>query len=68
MGIRNQRPAEQWLAGRQIGTVADVIFSGRNLVNGVKAGYFVGVVDDPIHAARWMAVPGSRQVISSRLP
>lgn len=54
LGIRNQRPSEQWLAGRLIGRVAYAIYSGRELINGVKAGYFVGVVGDPTHSARWM--------------
>ena len=54
LGIRNQRPTEQWLAGRLIGRVAYALYSGRELINGVKAGYFVGVVGDPTHSARWM--------------
>lgn len=56
LGIRNQRPTEQWLAGRLIGTVSYAIYSGLNLINGIKAGYFVGVAGDggQTHSARWM--------------
>lgn len=56
LGIRNQRPTEQWLAGRLIGTVAYGIYSGLNLVNGIKAGYFVGVSGKggQTHSARWI--------------
>ena len=55
LGIRNQRPTEQWLAGRLIGTVAYAIYSGLNLINGIKAGYFVGVAGEgQTHSSRWM--------------
>lgn len=56
LGIRNQRPTEQWLAGRLIGKVAHAIYSGRQLINGIKAGYFVGVTGDGgvTQSARWM--------------
>jgi DNA-binding transcriptional LysR family regulator len=56
LGIRNQRPTEQWLAGRLIGAVAYAIYSGVNLINGIKAGYFVGVAGEgaQTHSARWM--------------
>lgn len=56
LGIRNQRPTEQWLAGRLIGTVAYAIYSGRHLINGIKAGYFVGVAGEggQTHSARWI--------------
>lgn len=56
LGIRNQRPTEQWLAGRLIGKVAYGLYSGVNLVNGVKAGYFVGVAGEGghTHSARWL--------------
>ncbi|KRA47689.1 LysR family transcriptional regulator [Devosia sp. Root635] len=56
LGIRNERPTEQWLAGRLIGTVAYAIYSGLNLVNGIKAGYFVGVAGESgqTHSSRWM--------------
>lgn len=56
LGIRNQRPTEQWLAGRLIGTVAYAIYSGLNLINGIKAGYFVGLAGEggQTHSARWM--------------
>lgn len=56
IGIRNARPTEQWLAGRQMGRVAYALYSGRRLVNGVAAGLFVGVggpaADTP--SARWL--------------
>lgn len=56
LGLRNQRPTEQWLAGRLIGTVAYAIYSGLNLVNGIKAGYFVGVAGEgsQTRSARWI--------------
>jgi DNA-binding transcriptional LysR family regulator len=56
LGIRNERPTEQWLAGRLIGTVAYAIYSGLNLINGIKAGYFVGVSGESgqTHSSRWM--------------
>ncbi|MET3899409.1 DNA-binding transcriptional LysR family regulator [Devosia sp. UYZn731] len=56
LGIRNQRPTEQWLAGRQIGSVAYGLYSGRELINGVAAGLFVGVAGDgaQTHSARWI--------------
>ena len=56
LGIRSQRPTEQWLAGRLIGRVAHALYSGLNLVNGIAAGYFVGVVGEgaQIHSARWL--------------
>ncbi|HTN63405.1 MAG TPA: LysR substrate-binding domain-containing protein, partial [Devosia sp.] len=56
LGIRNQRPTEQWLAGRQIGTVAYALYSGRELINGIAAGLFVGVAGDgaQTHSARWL--------------
>lgn len=56
LGIRNQRPTEQWLAGRLIGAVAYAIYSGLHLVNGIKAGYFVGFGGEggQTHSARWL--------------
>ena len=56
LGIRNQRPTEQWLAGRLIGSVAYAIYSGLQLINGIKAGYFVGLAGEAgqTHSARWM--------------
>jgi len=56
LGIRNQRPTEQWLAGRLIGRVAYAIYSGPSLINGIKAGYFVGLAGEggQTHSARWM--------------
>jgi len=66
LGIRNQRPTEQWLAGRLMGRVAYGLYSGRHLVNGVKAGYFVGVSGESgqTHASRWLqARHGDRIVL-----
>lgn len=56
LGIRSQRPTEQWLAGRLIGRVAYAMYSGLNLVNGIAAGYFVGVAGEgaQIQSARWL--------------
>jgi DNA-binding transcriptional LysR family regulator len=56
LGIRNQRPTEQWLAGRMIGKVAYGIYSGRELINGIRAGYFVGIAGEAgqTHSARWI--------------
>ena len=63
IGIRNARPTEQWLAGRQIGRVFYAIYSGRQLINGVAAGLFVGLSSDSglttgntmTASARWLA-------------
>ena len=46
IGIRSERPTEQWLAGRQSGKVAHAIYSGRHLINGIAAGLFVGVTGE----------------------
>ncbi|KKB13722.1 hypothetical protein VE25_00385 [Devosia geojensis] len=56
IGIRNARPTEQWLAGRQIGKVAYGLYSGRQLINGIAAGLFVGVVGESADtpSARWL--------------
>jgi len=56
LGIRNQRPTEQWLAGRLIGKVAYAIYSGQQLINGTRAGYFVGIAgaSGQTHSARWI--------------
>lgn len=56
IGIRNQRPTEQWLAARTIGKVAYALYCRPALVNGVAAGYFVGMAGDngQTHSARWL--------------
>lgn len=55
IGIRNARPTEQWLAGRQIGHVAFAIYSGRELIGGVAAGMFVGGSGAALTpSARWL--------------
>ncbi len=46
IGIRNQRPTEQWLAGRLIGRVAYALYARPELTSGVAAGYFVGTAGD----------------------
>ena len=63
LGVRSERPTEPNLAGRQIGKVAHAIYAGRQLINGVRAGMFVGVTGDAanIASARWlMAHHGDR--------
>lgn len=57
IGIRNARPTEQWLAGQMTGHVAFALYSGRERINGVEAGMFVGLVRDKATApsARWLA-------------
>lgn len=56
LGIRNERPTEQWLVRRQIGKAAFAIYSGVNLINGIKAGLFVGVSGEngQTHSSRWI--------------
>jgi len=56
IGIRNQRPTEPFLAGRLIGKVAYALYARPELVNGVAAGYFVGVAGESsqTHSARWL--------------
>jgi DNA-binding transcriptional LysR family regulator len=63
IGIRSERPTEPNLAGRMTGHVAHAIYAGRNLINGVKAGYFVGLTGDGanLQTTRWlMAHHGDR--------
>jgi DNA-binding transcriptional LysR family regulator len=63
IGVRSDRPTEPGLAGRRVGDVAHALYAGRNLINGVKAGLFVGVSGDAanIRSARWlMAHHGDR--------
>jgi DNA-binding transcriptional LysR family regulator len=56
IGIRNQRPTEQWLAGRLIGKVAYALYARPELISGVAAGYFVGMSGEgsQTHSARWL--------------
>jgi DNA-binding transcriptional LysR family regulator len=56
IGIRNARPFEPNLAGRQIGKVAHALYSGRNKINGVEAGMFVGTTGEAsiLATARWL--------------
>lgn len=63
LGLRSERPVEPNLAGRQIGRVAHAIYSGLNLINGIKAGLFVGITGEAanVASARWlMAHHGDR--------
>ncbi len=63
IGLRAARPTEPYLAGKQIGKVAHALYAGRQLINGVEAGMFVGVVGDAasLASARWlMAHHGDR--------
>ena len=65
IGIRSERPTETNLAGQQVGRVAHALYSGRNLINGVKAGLFVGISGDGanLQSSRWlMARHGDRIV------
>ncbi len=55
IGLRNARPTEQWLAGRQVGQVAYALYSGHTLTHGLKAGLFVGLSGAATTpSARWM--------------
>jgi DNA-binding transcriptional LysR family regulator len=56
IGIRSERPVEPNLAGRLTGHVAHAIYAGRQLINGVKAGFFVGLTGDgaSLQSTRWM--------------
>ena len=63
LGLRSERPTEPNLAGRRTGTVAHAIYAGRHLINGVEAGFFVGITGEAanIASARWlMAHHGDR--------
>jgi len=63
IGIRSARPTEPNLAGRRIGTVAHALYCAPRLINGVKAGMFVGVTGEAanVASARWlMAHHGDR--------
>lgn len=55
IGMRNQRPTEHWLAGRQVGITAFAVYSGRKLVLGAETGMFVGLTGGHVTAsARWL--------------
>ncbi|HVY50107.1 MAG TPA: LysR family transcriptional regulator [Devosia sp.] len=63
IGIRSERPTEPNLAGRLTNKVAHALYAGRNLVNGVEAGLFVGLTGDGanLQTSRWlMAHHGDR--------
>lgn len=54
--LRQHRPNEPMLTQRHIGPVAHAIYSGRQRINGVAEGYFVGMSGSAgrISAARWL--------------
>jgi DNA-binding transcriptional LysR family regulator len=56
IGVRSERPTESNLAGQQVGRVAHALYSGRNLINGVEAGLFVGLGGDGanLQSSRWL--------------
>jgi DNA-binding transcriptional LysR family regulator len=56
IGVRSDRPTEPGLASRRVGEVAHALYAGRQLINGVKAGLFVGVTGEAanIRSARWL--------------
>jgi DNA-binding transcriptional LysR family regulator len=63
IGVRSERPTEPNLAGRLTNKVAHAIYAGRQLINGVKAGLFVGLTGEGanIQTTRWlMAHHGDR--------
>ena len=63
IGVRSERPTETNLAGQQVGRVAHALYSGRKLINGVKAGLFVALGGEgaDLQSSRWlMARHGDR--------
>lgn len=56
LGIRNQRPSEQWLAGRLLGSVAYAIYAGVDARVSIDTGNFVGTSGDggQARSARWI--------------
>lgn len=63
IGLRNARPTEVNLAGQLIGPMAHAMYAGRELINGVRAGVFVGISGDgaELQSSRWlMAHHGDR--------
>ena len=55
LGLRNQRPTEQWLAGRLVGQTVYALYAGRRLEFGVKAGMFVGLSGGLVtSSSRWL--------------
>lgn len=57
MAIRNLKPTDPALAMRFLGKVTYAMYAGRNLVNGVEAGMFVGTSGEAANIAsqRWLA-------------
>jgi DNA-binding transcriptional LysR family regulator len=70
IGIRSERPTDQWLAGRQSGKVAHAIYSGRRLINGIAAGLFVGVTGEGanIASARWKPTTATASPCAATTP
>lgn len=54
--FRRERPVERGVARRRLGSVAYALYSGRQRINGVEAGLFVGVTGDASSQpmARWL--------------
>lgn len=63
IGIRSARPQDLGLAGRRLPDVAYALYAGRQLINGVEAGLFVGITGEgaDLQSSRWlMAHHGDR--------
>lgn len=54
--LRREAPAEPGLAQKSVGRLAYAIYSGRNRINGIEAGYFVGFAGEAatLAPARWL--------------
>lgn len=54
--LRREPPAEPGLAQKAVGRIAYAIYSGRQRINGVEAGYFVGFSGEAatLAASRWL--------------
>lgn len=64
IGIRSARPTEPNLAGRRIGAVGHALYCAPRLINGVKAGMFVGVTGEAanVASARWLMAHHSDRI------
>lgn len=56
--LRREAPAEPGLAQKTVGRLAYAIYSGRKRINGIEAGYFVGLTGEAatLAPARWLEV------------
>lgn len=54
--LRREAPTEPGLAQKAVGRIAHALYSGRRRVNGVQAGYFVGLTGEAamLEASRWL--------------